>query len=403
MSRRRVAFSANGGVPTPPGPGTLSLVSWVDSGQTGGGSYYHPGRIFITADGKHLYAANTANTTTSGVTAHSRDPVTGVLTRLDALAPMCTGYSPQYIVESPDAAHIYVAFGSTSEIKTYNRNATTGALTSFAAAPNITVGTSNSNGGIICISPDGAHIYAAANTDSKVYCFARDNNSGSGTYGKVTILSGQTSITPTGCSSPFHIVITKSGSSGIAGKYLYVGNFTTTSPQISCLVRDNNSGSGTYGQLSINPAQASIASPTGQPAWLCISPDDRHLYVACDKGSVTAYSINQSDGSLTQIANYTSTSAGPWCVMISPDGSNLYLAGSDNCQLDQFTRDNNPASGTFGQLTAKFPSKVKASPYFATPAGSIGPNWIAISPDGRHLYAPSDLSPYPISQFNIHQ
>jgi 6-phosphogluconolactonase (cycloisomerase 2 family) len=402
MGRRRGTFAASGGVPTPPGSGTLSMASWVDSGQTSG-SYFHPGRVFVTADGKHVYTINGANTLVNGVSAHTRDSVTGALTRLDALTPMCGGYGPGYLVESPDAAHIYVSFGSTSEIKTYNRNSTTGALTSFAAAPNVTVGTSNSNGQIICISPDGAHIYASANTDSKVYCFARDSNSGSGTYGKVTVLSGQTSITPTGCDHPFHIVITKNGSSGIAGKYLYVGNFTTTSPQICCLVRDNNSGSGTYGQLSINSVQASIASPTGQPAWLAISPDDRHLYVACDKGAVTAYAINQSDGSLTQLANYTSTSAGAWCVQVSPDGASVYVAGSDACLIDQFTRDNNPASGTFGQLTPKVPARVRGSPYFTTSFGSSGPNWIQPSPDGRHLYATSEISPYPVSTFNIHQ
>lgn len=400
MARRRGNFAANGGVPTPPGPGTLSLVSWTDGGSYSG-SNNHPDRVFVTADGKHVYSANTIQP--NAVTCFSRDQVTGALTRLDALAPMCAGYGCQYMVESPDAAHIHVVYGSTSEIKTFNRNSTTGALTSFAAAPNITVGTSSSNASTACISPDGAHIYAAANADSKVYCFARDNNSGSGTYGKVTSLAGQASITPTGCDHPIHIVITKNGSSGIAGKYLYLGNFTTTSPQISCLARDNNSGSGTFGQLSINPAQASIASPTGQPAWLCISPDDRHLYVACDKGAVTAYSINQSDGSLTQVGNYTGVSPGPWCVQVSPDGASVYVAGSDGCLIDQFTRDNNPASGTFGQLTAKFPAKVRASPNYTTTASSIGPDWVYISPDGENLYATSSIVPYTVSVFNIHQ
>lgn len=402
MGRRRGNFPANGGVPTAPGAGTLSLVSWTDGGLYSG-SYNHPDRVFVTADGKHVYSTNLIQP--NGVSAYARDQVTGYLTRLDNLAPMCAGYGAQYIAESPDAAHIYVMFGSTSEIKAYNRNSTTGALTASASMPNLYVGPSNGSAGgeTICISPDGAHIYAAGHADSTVYCFARDSNSGSGTYGKVTVLAGQTNIAPTGCVAPYHIVMTKNGSSGIAGKYLYVGNFTTTSPQISCLVRDNNSGSGTYGQLSINSVQASIASPTGQPAWLCISPDDRHLYVACDKGSLVAYSINQSDGSLTQIGNYTAVSSGPWCVQVSPDGTNVYMAGSDNCQIDQFTRDNNPASGTFGQLTAKFPSKVKACPYFTAPAGSIGPDWVMISPDGKNLYATSSISPYPVSVFNIHQ
>jgi 6-phosphogluconolactonase (cycloisomerase 2 family) len=401
MGRRRGNFPANGGVPTPPGSGTLSMVGWTDGGSYSG-SVNHPIRMFVTADGKHVYTCNILNT--NGVTAFARDSVTGGLTRLDNLAPMCGGYGNQYLVESPDAAHIYAMFGSTSELKTYARNSTTGALTTSANTPNIYVGPTNGSAGgeTMCISPDGAHIYASGHADSNVYCFKRETNNQLSTFGKLTTLTGQTSYTPpSGGTSPYHIVMTKSA---LAGKYLYMGSFATTGAAIACMVRDNNSASGTYGQLSVNPVQASIATPTQQPAWLAISPDDCHLYVACDKGSLVAYSINQTDGSLTQIGNYTAVSSGPWSIQVTPDGNHVYMAGSDSELLDQFTRDSNSGSPTFGQLTAKFPNKIRATPFFTVSTGSGGPDWLVISPDGRHLYTDSGLSPnWGVIQFNIHQ
>jgi 6-phosphogluconolactonase (cycloisomerase 2 family) len=119
------------------------------------------------------------------------------------------------------------------------------------------------------------------------------------------------------------------------------------------------------GQLTTVPGSPYSASPALQG--IALTPDNKYLYTAGQ--SITAFSINQSTGALTQIADYPiGTNLGR--LAITPDGKYLYAPASG---IYAYSID--PATGL---LTA-----VPGSPF--DPGVDFGGG--AATPDSRFFYA----------------
>lgn len=137
---------------------------------------------------------------------------------------------------------------------------------------------------------------------------------------------------------------------------------------------------------------------------LVVSPDGRHLYVTATKSnSIAIFSRNKKTGTLSQAkgsAGCVAAKANGGCalaiglnepnsVAISPDGRNVYATSRAGSSVTSFRR--NPKTGALRQLP---PSSSGCISGLALPGCTLGralitPDVIVISPDGLNVYAGS--------------
>src|SRR5690606_17453788 len=130
----------------------------------------------------------------------------------------------------------------------------------------------------------------------------------------------------------------------------------------------------------VNPIKFCPIATMGGARALDISPDDKNLYVTgINDDSLTVLARNTADGSLSVTQRMTSTIDGlpilngPFGVLVSPDGENVYVAARDADTVIAFTR---LANGTLKYLT-------HVSDVADPDVALDGPIELAISPDGR--------------------
>jgi DNA-binding beta-propeller fold protein YncE len=140
-------------------------------------------------------------------------------------------------------------------------------------------------------------------------------------------------------------------------------------------------------------------APLNHPNAVTISPDGKQLYVAGDGivtvldrasgGQITYAGCVSNDGSAGACADAPgSPLSGARALALSPDGGSLYVAGAGANTLAVFDR----ASG--GQIAYAGCVSEDGSGGLCgtTSAGSLnGLNSLAVSPDGRSVYASSDV------------
>jgi 6-phosphogluconolactonase (cycloisomerase 2 family) len=177
-------------------------------------------------------------------------------------------------------------------------------------------------------------------------------------YSLNTTTGALTSIgTATPGAEPFDVAITP------ASTFVYIPNFKDGT--ISAFSIDQTTGVLT--EITGSP----FTSGATEPAAVIVSPNGNFLFVANSSNSTSAFSINATTGVLTAVAGspFTSASAGD-AIAIDPTGKFLYVSGNN---LSAFT-----INATTGALTA-----VTGSPY--TLAGTA--TGVTIDPTGKYLYA----------------
>jgi DNA-binding beta-propeller fold protein YncE len=112
------------------------------------------------------------------------------------------------------------------------------------------------------------------------------------------------------------------------------------------------------------------------PRGMAIAPDGRHLYVA--NTSVGNVSVIDISGSAPVFVNAVAASGGPYGLALTPDGKHLYVA---NETADNITGFNVNSDGAI--------AKVADFPFPPDPPLANDPRGIAVSPDGRRLFAVS--------------
>src|SRR5690606_646444 len=120
-----------------------------------------------------------------------------------------------------------------------------------------------------------------------------------------------------------------------------------------------------------------------------LSPDGDHVYVASPvENSVAAYARN-GDGALgylgiAQDGVLGATGlAGARALAQSPDGRHVYVAGTFSNAIAVFARDAEPASPDYGRLS--FRQMLQNG--VGGVQGLAGIVALAVSPDGKHVYA----------------
>jgi DNA-binding beta-propeller fold protein YncE len=354
--------------------------------------------IAISPDGKNVYLLDQDK---NMVVELGRDAETGLLTMMKGgkgepeciteEAGLCEhtgaiGLSTPYgITVSPDGETVYVASLSSESVAELARNTSTGTLEAIAGhecigsagsgcPDNTAKGLTRAIG--VVVSPDGKDLYVAAGAkegkgEGDVAAFKR--NAG----GVLEQLSGEK-----GCISEKIAVCTKAkalqGSEDLAispnGKDVYATSFETN----ALVVIERNAATGVLTQLTgeagcVSTTFAGCTAATGIKGTLgvAVSPDGANIYASGNESNAEAsFTRNSSTGALAQLGTEDPcvTSEASGCgtefneaigldgarrVAVSPDGTNLYVAGQSASAIVELARtvtptvtEVNPKSGS---------------------------------------------------------
>jgi len=227
----------------------------------------------------------------------------------------------------------------------------------------------------VVVSPDGTHVYVGGHIgDGSITVFERQRMSGELSnptkYDKAVdgfeglLLKG---ITDLEISSD--------------GSYIYA--VADSDNAVNVLERDADTGNLTWIAAYQNSTLLSGAVS------LALSPDNQHLYVvAKTANNLRVYARDKSSGKLELIEDKTNGVAAvdgmrlATSVAVSADGRHVYVTSSGDNAIVVFGRNDDPGSGSFGQLNYIGLAKDDLNGV----TGIVGASSVAVSPDGAYAF-----------------
>ena len=383
-----------------------------------------PEDLVVSPDGRHVYVASYGS---HAVAVFARSRRTGLLEQLPGqrgcvrhgrgggCAPGRALGGPASIAISPDGRNVYVAASGSDALGVFARNRRTGALRQlsgpsgcFSARPGggCTVGRALNEPTSVAASPDGARVYVAGRRfPSGVAVFARAPDGSlsqpDGTGGCVSYRGGLGCSAARGMSAPEevlvtpdsrHVLVAGSRSSAVAVLRSGPAGLSQADGAAGCISRAGEEGCAAGRELR-------------GPVDLAISADGRSVYAASSiADGVAVLTRDRVAGALTQSSRRTGCisqggSGGRcepgealdevWGIAISPDGRNVYAVSSKVNMLGAMARDRE--SGGLTQLPGRFACFIRGGG-FGCPEGrgltvAVA---VAVSPDGRNVYVASE-------------
>ncbi len=387
-----LAFSPDGGYLYATAFGSESVVAFsvddttgaltvVDSARTLDGVDGLDGAndVAVSPDGAHLYVAGRLD---DALVTFSRDAISGTLTcvetRRNGGPEGVEGLARvQGVAVSPDPGeYVYAASDWGRALVAFRRDTTSGAL-HFMQARTSTPDLEGPVGA--AVSPDGANVYVAAHDENVLLALARDRTSGGLTYLEGYHSDGDLQR----LRQVRDVAVSPDGANVYAIGYL--------DDSVVSFARDVPTG--TLVCLGVLRNGGAVAGLDG-PQSLTVSPDGNYVYVASQGGGVepdpgtdgvAIFSRTPPSGTLAFVdavtwaeLGCTSALSGSYAVAISPDGLNAYVAGYEGSSLTAFARD--PSTGGLDLL------EVYGDPETSGGTGLLGASDVVVSPDGRHVY-----------------
>jgi DNA-binding beta-propeller fold protein YncE len=174
-----------------------------------------------------------------------------------------------------------------------------------------------------------------------------------------------------------------------------LGSITQLPGRDGCLVDRSSRHRGCTSVRALKGAGPVIGSEA-----IAVSPDGRNVYVASSSSNAIAvFKRNRRTGKLTQASGPAGCIAaggarrcasgrglaGPNSVAVSGDGKNVYATSSRSSSVATFTRD--PSTGALTQAKGRAGClAAKAIPGCASARGLDGADVVAVSGDGRSVY-----------------
>jgi fibronectin-binding autotransporter adhesin len=333
-----------------------------------------PNSVAVSPDGKFVYATSREG---ASVTSFARNEKTGALKQLPPSSsgcisglpiPFCTAgralSGPDVVVVSPDGNNVYVGSFFGNAIVSFARNPESGALTQLeGTAGCIAAATSGCAAGIalgsiegLAVSPGGATVYAAAALSNAVDVLYRDPTTGAlsqATSGSGCIADAAT----TGCTTGLQLAGANAVATAASGNYVYatslfsnsVTSFKPTEGTVGLAQKPGPSGCLIY----LRAAACSFGRAMVAPEGLAVSPEGLSVYVASyETGAIDVLDRNPETGSVAQKPGARGCLAArslPGCspgralggvssVAVSPDGRNVYATASTSNAVDVFRR-----------------------------------------------------------------
>ncbi len=416
--------------PFPGGSGACIAISTNHGGGDDSGLHLPKG-LAISPNGRQLYATLAGD---SGIAIFNRNPKTGQLGFRTCLSSdsitgpggsnACrqlptslpggadTGISdPSGILLTPDGRHLYVASGDDASVVRMFRNRRTGALSwGGCLAGNADLGPAGLNnctrlvpaaasGGdgsglagaeSFALSPDGRQLYVSAVSDDAIVRLFRNRRTGRLTWGGC--VAGDLDATPppagAGVCSPLPKANATGAESGLdlpfslaadpRGRWIYavsrdddaISRFRRTAPGgklvfSGCVTGEQATsffgGSGACAALPVVTGGGS-GTPLNSPFEIVAAPDGRSLYVANQYATLTAFGLNRAGAPFVRgcwsgdvaagpsgtraceaagipgFAGQSSGLAGLEAVAVSPDGRSVYAASRSDHGVVSFRR-----------------------------------------------------------------
>jgi DNA-binding beta-propeller fold protein YncE len=386
----------------------------------GAGPFMGSRAVAVSPDGRNVYvAASRAN----AVAVFRRNPKNGALGQPSGAAGCvaakgadgCAGAiglnGPNSVAVSANGRNVYVTSRGSNAVTAFQRNRSTGALRQLPGPggciagvplPGCTAGTALLGPDVVVVSGDGANVYVGSFFGNAVAVFSRDRKTGAlsqpvGSAGCIAAaIAGCTPGVALG--APEGMAISRNGAS------VYVAS--ALSNAVAVLARDPATGAlsqATDGSGCIVNAPLVGCTPglqlSGANA-IALSPGDGNAYVtSLFSNSVTSFNRTASTGSLAQKrgtaaclvwlrsvgCSFGRALSSPEGLAVSPDGENVYVAVFASGAIDVLDRK---PSGIVRQKPGRAGCLAPASVPGCTRARALrGVSSIALSPDGRNVYA----------------
>ena len=299
--------------------------------------------LATSADGRFLYVAARTSDAIS-IFELGDDAGTLSVTLVDEVSGFIGLDQALHLALSPDGNFLYVAGANDNAIAAFARDADNGTLSWIESEQN-GVDDPTDAGGVVAglgnveflvVSPDGAHLYALSATGGSIARFDRDVGTGLLTFRNVR----------TGTDFTIDMAGASSAVFDADGDYLYVT--ATVANRVVVLSRDSDSGSGSYGTLGFASSVAQGVGDTQGllgPRRAALSADGQHLYVTAQSGAAVTWFIRDPlDGSLRFLGLRSNESSevdgllGATGIVIDNDLGQVYVAGTLQAAIAQFQR-----------------------------------------------------------------
>lgn len=326
--------------------------------------------------------------------------------------------APNSVAVSPDGRNVYATARNSSSVATFSRNRKTGALKQLPGAagcvsgipvPPCADGRAMTGADVVTISPDGKNVYVGAFFGNAVATFNRDASTGALTQ-PADATGCLTAAAEANCATGLALNSVEGMAVSNDGGNVYVGS--ATSNAVLNLVRDTNTGAltqatdgtgcfvdapltGCTTSREISGANAVTTSPRGTDVYVTslISSSLTQFRAAGQPALLTQPTTRSACVEWLGAADCTPGRAlrAPEGLAVSPDGLNVYAAAYSSNAIAVMSRG--PKSGgivqTFGTdgcVTTQSIAKCSKGRALS------GVSSLAISRDGRYVYATSAKS-----------
>jgi DNA-binding beta-propeller fold protein YncE len=388
----------------------------------GPGPFMGSRAIAVSPDGKQVYVASSGS---DAIAIFNRDRQTGVLTQAKktagCIAAKGTGGcavaigldEPNSVAISPNGHSLYATSRAGNSVTAFARNPKTGALRqlppplagciSGAPLPGCAAGVGLLAPDVVVVSPDGNNVYVGSFFGNSVAAFSRNPTNGALAQlsGNAACIAEETAGCATGIAlkSVEGLAISGDGATVYAATALSNAAVTLQRNATTGALSQASDGSGCIVDSALTGC--AVGRELSGANAVAVSPDEDDVYVtSLFANSVTSFSRAASTGLLAQKEGTAGCliylrSAGcsfgralvaPEGLAVAPGGKNVYVAAFKTGAIAVLDRGESGAvaqkPGAAGCLATRLPG--------CTAARALkGVSSIALSPDGRYLYATS--------------
>ena len=389
-------------------------------------------RVAVSPDGRNVYATAQLS---DAIVVFDRNPSTGALTQKAATDGCVSGSGSSGscqvgiamdealgVAVSPDGRSVYATARASDSVLIFDRDLATGELlfkvdilgcySEDGTGDNCLNGFALNGAIAVAVSPDGRNVYVASTDSHAVAVFDRNAD------GELTQKPGMTGCVSEGGTGGCAPGVAMNGPFAVAvspdGKNVYA----IAQAADSVVIFDRNIATGALTQKN---GTAGCVSEDGTaldcengvalllPSSVVVTADGRNVYVTSNESdSVAVFDRNLTTGRLTQKAGMlgcvSQDGTGGACatgialdgandVAASPDGESVYVASTGTSHAVA-AFDRNVSTGALTQK-AGVSACVSQTGVLASCVSGVGlssPQGVAVSADGRNVYAATGLS-----------